>query len=1033
MPLIPFRSSAARLRLPAVALTAALVWIVAAASGVRPGVSAAAAPGMMECRWADAPVVIDGQPSEPAWKSAVVIDRFGQPWRGKDARPVQATRARLMWDRENIYFFAEMEDSALYSPLREHDSRTWENDCFELFLKPADDRPGYYEFHVTPAGTVMDMFIARRGDGGFDKYRSDGEFHLETKVALRGTVDQPGDGDRGWSVEGRIPWTDLIRTGGRPEVGEQWKFAICRYNYGEGGATPELSTAAPLTKGDFHRYEDYSPIRFAGPSPSTARPYGLERRMPLTTSTVEGSPDPPLPYRVRRLYPKLKLTNPVMVVVEPDSDRFLTIVQNWGGGPSQILRFRDDPEVETTEKLMSLDRCAYDIVFHPKYRENGYLYLGSKGPLAIESAARKMAVTRYTMERRAPFALDPGSERTIIDWLSDGHDGAAMVFGLDGTFYVTTGDGTSDSDTHIVGQDMSRLTAKLLRIDLEHPDPGREYSVPKDNPFVGREGVRPETWAYGFRNPWRMAIDAKTGHIWVGNNGQDLWETAYLIERGANYGWSVYEGSHEFYPTRKLGPTPLVKPTVEHHHSEARSLTGGLVYYGARFPELQGAYIYGDYSTGRIWAIRHDGKRALWHREIADTQLQITGFAADRRGEIVITDNRGNGEGGFYTLEPRPKDVKPSTFPRRLSQSGLFRSVKGHVPQPALIPYTVNAALWSDGAYKERYIALPGADPKIEVMPARGWNFPDKTVLVKSFALEKEEGKPSTRRWIETRFLTKQEGEWVGYSYAWNEAQTDATLVESKGRDKPFVVRVPRSPEHPDGKRKQVWRYPSRSECMVCHTRAANFVLGLSTLQMNKTHDYGSVRDNQLRVLEKLGVLKVDWAAEVQTRLRDDARARGMTEPQVEAYVAKRTAAEGQRTAAPSSLLAAAPDKLPRLVDPYDSSQRLADRARSYLHSNCSQCHVEAGGGNAQIELEFTTALDKMRIFNTPPVHHTFDLPDARLVAPGHPERSVLLRRISNRDKGFMPPLATSIVDRQAVRLLEEWIRQLPAGDRASR
>src|SRR5207237_3339160 len=140
--------------------------------------------------------------------------------------------------------------------------------------------------------------------------------------------------------------------------------------------------------------------------------------------------------------------------------------------------------------------------------------------------------------------------------------------------------------------------------------------------------------------------------------------------------------------------------------------------------------------------------RASWHKELADTRLQITSFGLDPRGEILISDHRGQGQGGFYALEPTPKDLPSSPFPRTLSASGLFRSVKGHVMEPALIPYSVNAPLWSDGAHKERWIALPGSDAKIEVTPTRGWNFPDGAVLVKSFALEGEEGNPASRRWV---------------------------------------------------------------------------------------------------------------------------------------------------------------------------------------------------------------------------------------------------------------------------------------------
>jgi hypothetical protein len=264
-------------------------------------------------------------------------------------------------------------------------------------------------------------------------------------------------------------------------------------------------------------------------------------------------------------------------------------------------------------------------------------------------------------------------------------------------------------------------------------------------------------------------------------------------------------------------------------------------------------------------------------------------------------------------------------------------------------------------------------------------------VLVKSFALELEEGNPASRHWIETRFLTRQQGEWQGYSYQWNDEQTEGVLVDGKGLDRTFSIRTKPTADHPASIRKQTWHYPSRAECMVCHSRAANFVLGLSELQMNKEHDYGGVRDNQLRVLEHLGMLRVNGSG------------------------------------TPSALQTAPSAKGRRLVDPYDRKQNVDLRARSYLHANCTHCHVEAGGGNAQMELEFTTKLDKMRLVDVKPVHDSYGLPEARLIAPGHPERSVLLHRIRHRDAGHMPPLATAVVDEEAVRLLRDWIAQLPA------
>jgi glucose/arabinose dehydrogenase/mono/diheme cytochrome c family protein len=683
---------------------------------------------------------------------------------------------------------------------------------------------------------------------------------------------------------------------------------------------------------------------------------------------------------------------------------------------------KDDPAVTTADMVKLLDTprkgTATDFCFHPKFADNRYLYVGWNGDFDNGKRKKKACrVTRYAMNVGPPLTIDEKSATTIIEWESDGHNGAAVCFGTDGMLYVTTGDGTSDSDTDEMGQRTDTLLAKVLRLDVDHPADGKGYSVPKDNPYVGDKRFVPETWAYGLRNPWRIACDERTGRIWVGQNGQDLWEQAYLVRKGDNYGWSVTEGSYPFYPKRQAGPTPIVKPTIEHSHAEFRSLTGGIVVYGKQCPDLDGAYLYADYSTGRVWGMKHDGNKPLWHKELATPRLQITGFGQNTRGELLICDHSPSG--GLYTLEATPKQSKPSTFPRRLSESGLFASVKDHRMKPGVVPYSVAAPFWSDGMHKERWIALPGSET-IGFTKTRGWNFPDKTVLVKSFAVEGEEGNPASRKWIETRFLTRQEGEWYGYTYRWNDAGTDADLLPAAGADQTFTVGAAA------GARQQVWHYPSRAECMVCHSRAANYVLGLCTPQMNTTHTYGGCTDNQLRALEHIGALTgFDWASQAREELAARAAAKGLKGKDAEAYTKLHGPQPGQRDVPTAKLLHTPPDKLPRMVDPADPKADLTARAKSWLHANCSQCHVEAGGGNARMELEFTTALDKMRVLDEKPVHTTLDLPDARLVVPGSPERSVLVKRVGLRGPNQMPPLATHRVDEAGLALLREWVESL--------
>jgi uncharacterized repeat protein (TIGR03806 family) len=760
-------------------------------------------------------------------------------------------------------------------------------------------------------------------------------------------------------------------------------------NAGKAPVSPPVSTAATNSKTAVPNAADSKAADSkAADSKAAASRAAIAAKLPqrvlLNSTRVVGTPEPPPPYRVRPTLPRVKLSLPLAIVRQPDTELFWAIHQPKAGSATRIVRFTR-PTAEATappayETLLEGDDTAYDLVFHPRFRENGYVYIGSNGDFGVAKGEKKTRVTRYTVDRVAPYRLDPQSAATIIEWPSNGHNGGAMAFGQDGMFYVTSGDGTSDSDTNLTGQGLDHLLAKVLRIDLDGASPGQPYRVPSDNPFVGRPEARPETWAYGLRNPWRMTVDPVNGQLWVGNNGQDLWEQIYLVKKGDNYGWSVMEGSHPFYLERKAGPTPFVKPAAEHHHSEARSLTGGVVYYGQRFPELRGAYIYGDYSTGKIWAMRHDGDKAVFHKEIADTSLVITGFGFDLDGELLICDYRAGEDGGFHTLEARPPATEPTQpFPRKLSETGLFLSVAGHVPHPGLIPYSVNSPLWSDGSHKERFIALVGADARIDASPNRGWNFPNGTVLVKSFALETRPGDSASRRWIETRLMSRQDNEWVGYSYMWNESQTDAELVGPAGMDRDYDIEHASDVANPATanpvSKTQRWHFPSRAECMVCHSRAANYTLGLSTAQMNRAHAYGDATLNQLEALEAWGLLK-------------------------------------DKLAKPAS-------DLPRLTDPGDTTASLELRARSYLHANCAHCHVEAGGGNAQFQIE------QLKLIDERPVHNTFGIADARLVAPGAPDRSVLFRRISQRGTGQMPPLSTNLVDPAAVQLLRDWIASL--------
>ncbi|MEX0744789.1 MAG: carbohydrate-binding family 9-like protein, partial [Phycisphaeraceae bacterium] len=332
------------------------------------------------CRFTEEPVAIDGVLDDAAWKTAATIDNFSMPWLGKNNKPAtKATRAKILWDRENLYIAADLDDADLYADITEHDGQIWDNDVFEVFLKPAADKPAYYEFQVNARNTQCDCFIPRRGHVG--RFKKLHDFGIESAVKLRGTLDTWTDTDQGWSVEMRIPWSSLMHTGGRPEPGAEWRFALCRYDHDTSRERPELSTSAPLSELNFHKHEDYAALEFIGPAASATKPYGITSIVPVTTNKVVGSPEPPLPYMVERALPQAKMSGPIAVAHQPGSDRLIYVTEPWAYQPSAVMRMRDGDGAYEPEVLVPADDTTvhYAITFHPEFAENGFVYIGSNG------------------------------------------------------------------------------------------------------------------------------------------------------------------------------------------------------------------------------------------------------------------------------------------------------------------------------------------------------------------------------------------------------------------------------------------------------------------------------------------------------------------------------------------------------------------------------------------------------------------------------------------------------------------------------
>ncbi len=697
-----------------------------------------------------------------------------------------------------------------------------------------------------------------------------------------------------------------------------------------------------------------------------------ESRASWQNTRLHGSPEAPPEMLGVPAYPKLPVKRPVAIEWEPGTNRML-VLENfaWDNNKTILKRFTDDPGVRELETLLEIpgdSELAYSLCFHPHYQENGYLYAGSngKGP----GDKHHSRIVRYTMAREDPWRIVEGSRMTVIEWPSNGHNGAAATFGKDGMLYVTSGDGTPNSDSDNAGQNTASMLSKVMRIDVDGAPAGQPYRVPADNPFAGNAEVRPETWAYGLRNPWRISCDMESGQIWVGQNGQDLREYANLLERGANYGWSEYEGARPFLKGRLRGPAPFTPPTIEHDHASFRSLTGGFVYRGKRFPGLTGAWLYGDYGTGRVWAAKHDGKRLLWNRELADTPAAIAGFGTNAAGDILIADHLGNTITKLEPAPPPPPDRKP--FPRMLSETGLFADTAALRPAEGVYPYQINAPAWHDGATAERMLALP--DRAAAELPPFGdaawpwnsWILPDGTALVQTLTIPAGDGRPARR--IETRVLLKQEADWSAWSWLWNESQTDAVLVPKEGQRITL----------PGGE----WAVPARTDCVLCHARGANYTLSLTTAQLN--------RGDQLTRFAGLGL--------IHTKQPDGKFPAAFPKP---------------------------PAEMPRLVDPDNAAASLPDRVKAYFATNCSHCHRHEGGGNSRMDLSPWIEGAAQHLIGAPPQHGDYGMPGALLIAPGDPGKSVLPVRLTSRGPGQMPPVGTTQLDPRGTALIFQWLQSL--------
>lgn len=579
--------------------------------------------------------------------------------------------------------------------------------------------------------------------------------------------------------------------------------------------------------------------------------FGLETRPP-NPNCLAGDP-PPTDYKFSRIWQNVTLGTALGVYPTPDGTTLIVAQKN--GIVRAVPKDPAATQAQTREFLNLTSVIQSDVesgllsmAFHPDYANNGFVY-------AVYSRKQPIHATRVSRFKtnNGGMSLDLASETKVYEHtqLRGTHHGGDMKFGADGYLYISFGDNNSGDDhDDFTAQNKKSLYGSVVRLDVNVA--GEGYKIPADNPYAnGVEGA-PEVWAKGFRNPWRFSFDRLTKELWLadpgeesnGNQGDDgkadPWEEINRVVKGGQYGWPMFQGTHCYHDcTMDKGLPP------EHefsHNGGPAAIIGGFVYRGSAIPGLVGKYVFGEYESGEIFSYDPQTKT----KSSLGFSGKVTAFGEDRDGELYacresgqidkLVDS-GGGEGGF---------------PEKLSATGCVVPTDAKQIASGVIPFSVALPFWSDGAEKERFLALPDGKT-MEVAADGDFTLPIGGVTIKNF---RHDGKL-----FETRFFVRHnDGSYYGYSYEWNAEGTDATLVPQNGKDAMVGTLA--------------WTYPSRTACFTCHSEAAGRSLGLETRQLNAIGTYpGGKKANQFNTLLHIGMVTGNTALRDPYPAKDDMTA----------------------------------------------------------------------------------------------------------------------------------------------------------------
>ena len=755
-------------------------------------------------------------------------------------------------------------------------------------------------------------------------------------------------------------------------------------------------------------------------------PYGIENPSPIEPFLNHVFPKESPSFgnwKVVNAYPNLTFIDPIAMEEIPNKEFY------YVAGKQGMIWLIDKNE-NTTEKIVALDirdlvitsedAGMINFILHPEFsvagsENEGVLFINYAYHPSVEHGnnSRMNRLSKFKTYDGS-LEINPDSEFILIqDYDPQGyHMGGGMFFDEEGFFYLTQGDGGLYNDMYNSSQQIDqRLWGGLLRIDVDNdssrshpirrhpieyegkaPDLPESftqgYMIPNDNPWNAEDGsILEEFYGLGLRSPHRASLDLVEGDIWIADVGQAKKEEITILPKGGNAQWPFKEGT---LPGPKSRPEIVigneVEPIYDYGREEGVSIIGGFVYRGEKWKSyLEGQYLFGEFGTREIWSFDKNSGQAVLLTKTPETgeggKSSMSSFATNSEGEIFMLKLFGeNLDGGeIYRLELN--DSPAVSIPNLLSETGAFSDLENMTPAEGIIPYTVNSPFWSDGALKKRWIAVANdgshdtSEEKINFYKNAEWQFPNGTVFIKHFELPTDVNNPSQTQKVETRFFVLDEkGRGYGLSYKWNEQGTDAVLLETSDAQS-FNIK-----DEFGQVKEQVWEYPSRNQCLTCHTANAGFVLGVNTWQLNGELLYPSgIISNQLATWNHLGMF-----------------AGGLDENEIAL--------------------------LPKAV-PISDDYTLHDQVNSYLASNCGHCH-QPNGVEGSFDARFNTPLAFKNIVNAFGVSHNTPAGEL-IVKSGDPLQSHLWIRDNSLEENKMPPLSKTIVDEAYMQVLTDWIEGL--------